>query len=1612
MKKLNQRYQIKNKLGESSNSIVYKAIDNISKKYVTIKILKKNNGKSLKLFKKEYLINKRLQHPNIRKAYSFEKVFYIDENPVTSERYFQVLEYIDKTYKNIKIETLKKKKKYYNQIINALKFIYENNLHHGDIKSNNILVTSNNDIKIADISPFIKVEKKENVDIKKINKVLRKKNIIINKTINNIEDYFKTDLFDKNIYLETVYKHLNNSNFPLEYILNEKEIKNIVSSKQIINLYNPSSINNSDYFLRRIHQYYEIENYQYIHINDYEPNKNFNIIKELVKKSIKYDYLNEIIFEYGKEFVKIYKNLPFDPSEKLSNDNAEKSKLINLSVNLVKEITKKTNFLIIINNYSTIDKYSKRFLKNLKDIIKKDKLKIITSNNKKIEDALFKNIKIGKLSFDIFKSHHHFFLYYYSISDTHLKKIYQITNGEIYLLTSGIQKLISKKAFLIKYNKIFTKKDLEYYFDYTKNIKSIYKNLNREEKNLLRLFKIYNNYFPKILLEKEEASFKKSFKNLINKNILIEYSSYFFVRHNYLLELIDKTLPDKLLKKQSNIIKKLFDSEGIFITLYQKVNFFLENYQSSFKDIFKYFSSMDDKNMNYDKSKYFEIFKKYKSYENKLNKNNRFNLNWVLYRLDINNEFNKKQLIDTMEKNITTKVQKFYWLSYNIRNDKNITIENLKSYYHFFEKDEMYTNKKYNYLLLSILIKLDELGYHEQCKKLYEKYILDKINNLSNNQKFQFYNSYLITNLDSNNLTKAEKIGKTILNLIQESDDFNKEDIFRAYNNTAIIKLRKNNYNEALKYFYKAEETVKNINNYDLLSTVNVNIGVINYYQNNFLEYEKYMNKALDYSQKINDYNTMYTSISNLIEYYLFQYNFKKVENLISLGKNNFNNVKSNIRKNGFIQNQIYFLYYFKKLDQAKKLLNKIEKFYVKINPLLENSVSYHVLYSINLYLSNSNCQNYIFNLLDDDSISKTKKGKYNFLSQVIINLFEFDYPENKLNKLATFLYRNYQKQYKQDNIINKTLLDLILGNFNITEFQKNHFTHNKIKLLKHRLFYYFYILKNNKSKNDLYMESVLKYRMILEKIYNNSADNNLNLFKKTFFYQKFFNLKYSNKYIKDISIKDFKKSNIQLAARRIVEKRNKFINKAHFKKLKSKSEIINNFINDALKLTGMQRGIYYEYDIDKGWQKIREIYDKINYFKNEPVNKELLDNVILSQNDEMKILENPNPEENDITKAMALPIIDLNVSREINFEDDRSTPTRNLIDLKGFFYLDTKCQLHKPTKKDLNHSYYLREFTNVYFQNLFLVNSTMKDSQTKLYKREVWISLTKNLIKNSRKENKYVGVLLADIDNFKDINDRYGHPKGDVVLKRISDIFKKQLRDIDKIGRYGGEEFIFSILTNKKNEIEMVAKRITNAISKNTIIKDRKITISMGASIYPDDGNFINELIEKADNALIQAKNSGKNKVVLWGNIKNMNKKAVRKNIIIEDPIRQSDKLNLIFSLTDKINYKNNWKKVIKDINNEILLKLKEGNLILIMQKNDNFILSDNKYKTKINKSLKKKLDDNTLLISSQVLRNKNYDKIGLYLNINNLEITKHKKYYHYIGKIILEKLLLYSIK
>jgi diguanylate cyclase (GGDEF)-like protein len=125
---------------------------------------------------------------------------------------------------------------------------------------------------------------------------------------------------------------------------------------------------------------------------------------------------------------------------------------------------------------------------------------------------------------------------------------------------------------------------------------------------------------------------------------------------------------------------------------------------------------------------------------------------------------------------------------------------------------------------------------------------------------------------------------------------------------------------------------------------------------------------------------------------------------------------------------------------------------------------------------------------------------------------------------------------------------------------------------------------------------------------------------------------------------------------------------------------------------------------------------------------------------------------------------------------------------------------------------------------------------------------------------------LLLDIDNFKEINDKYGHQKGDEILKKLAWIIKKATRDTDLVGRYGGEEFIIALNETPKSSAYEVAERIRQTIQKKQLMGNlRELTVSIGISSYPQDSKWIEEIINKADDALYEAKDKGKNRVEVF---------------------------------------------------------------------------------------------------------------------------------------------------
>ncbi len=128
---------------------------------------------------------------------------------------------------------------------------------------------------------------------------------------------------------------------------------------------------------------------------------------------------------------------------------------------------------------------------------------------------------------------------------------------------------------------------------------------------------------------------------------------------------------------------------------------------------------------------------------------------------------------------------------------------------------------------------------------------------------------------------------------------------------------------------------------------------------------------------------------------------------------------------------------------------------------------------------------------------------------------------------------------------------------------------------------------------------------------------------------------------------------------------------------------------------------------------------------------------------------------------------------------------------------------------------------------------------------------------------------MMIDADHFKMINDQYGHLTGDQVLHEIGQIIKENVREIDIVGRYGGEEFCVVLPDTDLDGSRVVAERIRRCASNkhiraydNTI----RISLSAGISIFPTDGKALEELVDKADWALYRAKSQGRNCVVAFG--------------------------------------------------------------------------------------------------------------------------------------------------
>ena len=162
------------------------------------------------------------------------------------------------------------------------------------------------------------------------------------------------------------------------------------------------------------------------------------------------------------------------------------------------------------------------------------------------------------------------------------------------------------------------------------------------------------------------------------------------------------------------------------------------------------------------------------------------------------------------------------------------------------------------------------------------------------------------------------------------------------------------------------------------------------------------------------------------------------------------------------------------------------------------------------------------------------------------------------------------------------------------------------------------------------------------------------------------------------------------------------------------------------------------------------------------------------------------------------------------------------------------------------------------------LEHAATVDEQTGLLNTETWHSLATTELRRARQRGSPVGVLLADLDHFAEVNDRFGYPTGDEALLVVADVLRQEIRFGDLCGRHGGEEFAILLLDTDLAKTVEVAERMCARIRSLRIHGDAGdpelwLSVSIGAAVFPNAGGELDDVLLAADNALFAAKDAGR---------------------------------------------------------------------------------------------------------------------------------------------------------
>lgn len=680
--------------------------------------------------------------------------------------------------------------------------------------------------------------------------------------------------------------------------------------------------------------------------------------------------------------------------------------------------------------------------------------------------------------------------------------------------------------------------------------------------------------------------------------------------------------------------------------------------------------------------------------------------------------------------------------------------------------------------------------------------------------------------------------------------------------NIAEIYIENNEFDEALEYIQKARKMAVELQDIRMICFSYVNIGLIFVLTGDYEKaYESYIYlKELDVSNKIIDIeaNAQYHKFLGVFYGWLgvWKNGIKHYETASKLYKQF--NVKYYLESiSGIVKFNVFETSY---LDKEK--INEIRYMYKETKFLKERRKE---LLDFALLAFTNNDKEYAEELLYEDSFLSMEYTDTFLSSFSNILRYLLDSTEKSLNKIIEFK-RSLKNKELHDN---ELILNILIGlqAFNIGLFEESlkyllnaldniHRITTKIPNVSLKISYIY-------GKNgDLIKQRVTES---IEKIFNKKLNYTLlkdidkNKLYEYFDTSQIFDIMTNEDFVKIAQLNCY---DDVIDIQDIDSLISKFTEDYKY----NVSLTLSYMAKSSLASTG--RIVYYDEKTDKY---------KTLFLVGNDVNRDINENIfILAGKTEKGILIN-NLDKTSCNKysefltddIKALICVPITIQEPLVKEDKRRKKELfNKKNILGYIYLEADKTYNKfdyDIFKMVKRISYLI-FINMENSRLRLIATT--DKITGLFTRQHHETKFEEFINNSKLNKEEFSILMMDIDKFKNINDTYGHRKGDEVLKLIGSTLKKSARSTDVLSRYGGEEFCVLLKNTTQAQAYKVAEKFRKNISNLKISGiEYPITVSIGISHFKNNNDHKEELIEKADQALYCAKENGRNKTVIWNN-------------------------------------------------------------------------------------------------------------------------------------------------